>query len=43
MIVFSGNKLLLAGTGSAAPDDLISSRDSAKIMGSASLSIKAPV
>lgn len=39
-IVFLINKPLLTGTGLAAPDDLISSRDSAKIMGSARLSIK---
>lgn len=32
---------LLPGTGLAVPDDLISSRDSAKIMDSAGLSIKA--
>lgn len=43
MIVFLRNKPLITGTGLALPDDLISSRDSAKIMDSARLSIKALV
>jgi len=42
MIVFARSKPLVTGTGLAARDDLISSRDSAKIMDGVSLSIKSP-